>query len=153
MLQSTTKKAARREPTKWQEEEEKKESATHGDSSVVLYAGSFIGGLEKSHRIEPSTVKDYRKTLRVIERSLGDAQLSTLTSKDVQRWEEDLVHSGLSPVSVGKAHRLLKEVLSHAVDVGDLRINPVAAVRPPKRPASRPNALDSQAPQETCLRY
>jgi integrase len=145
MLQSTTKTAARRELTKWQEEEEKKESAAHGNSSTVLYVRSFIGGLEKSHRIEPSTVKDYRKTLRVIERSLGDAQLSTLTSKDVQHWEEDLVHSGLSPVSVGKAHRLLKEALSHAVDVGDLRVNPVAAVRPPKRPASRPNALDDQS--------
>jgi integrase len=145
MLQSTTKTAARRELTKWQEEEEKKESAAHGNSSTVLYVRSFIGGLEKSHRIEPSTVKDYRKTLRVIERSLGDAQLSALTSKDVQHWEEVLVHSGLSPVSVGKAHRLLKEALSHAVDVGDLRANPVAAVRPPKRPASRPNALDSQA--------
>lgn len=92
--------------------------------------------------LEPSTVAGYGFSLAHVD-ELGSVPISKLTPDMVQRWESSMVSAGLSSSTVGKAHRLLKQVLRHAVDCGDLDRNPCCAVRPPKRRAPHPNALDS----------
>ena len=42
----------------------------------------------------------------------------------MRRWRKELLDSGASPTSVAKAYRLLKAVLSTAVDDGIIRRNP-----------------------------
>jgi integrase len=141
MLKATTKTAAQRELLTWRAEKEREDEKK--DSKIaVKYAESFIDGLEASRMVEPSTVLDYRHTMRMIRSMLGNLPLNKITTQGVQRGEAELLRSGLSPTTVGKAHRLLKEICFHAVEVGDLTTNPVSAVKPPKRPSATPNALD-----------
>ena len=103
---------------------------------VPSYAEGYIASLD----LEPSTRSVYSYMLSHL--SELDVPLSDLTPSMVAAWERDMSRS-LSPSTVGKAHRLLKQVCRHAVDVGDLQSNPCDQVRPPKRPRSNPNALGS----------
>lgn len=143
MLDSATKTAAKRELSEWRSEMESTEDEKVQSGRIAVeYASEFIDHLESSRMVEPSTVLDYRHTMRMIRTMLKDMYLDDVTTQVVQRGEAQLLQSGLSPASVGKAHRLLKEICFHAVEVGDLESNPVSAVKPPKRPSARPNALD-----------
>lgn len=101
--------------------------------SVADYVSGMVEALGASGAIEPSTVRDYRTTLSRIRRGLKDAELSCLTPERVRRFEASMTGSGLSPSSVGKAHRLLKQACKQAVSDGLIDRNPCDAVRPPKR--------------------
>lgn len=90
--------------------------------------------------LEPSTVAGYGFSLAHVE-ELGSISISSLTPDMVQRWESSMLSRGLSSSTVGKAHRLLKQVMGHAVDAGDLDRNPCGPVKPPKRRAPHPNSL------------
>ena len=94
--------------------------------------------------IEKSTVIGYDAALRHIREGFGDLPVCDLTRDMVEQWEEDMTASGLSSSTVGKAHRLLKMVLTRAVDADLIPKNPMALVKPPKRKAVNPgiNALD-----------
>ena len=70
--------------------------------------------------------------------------MSDLTTAMVQKWEGGLIKRGLSASTVGKAHRLLKMICKHAVEVHDLTWNPCDAVKPPRRKAPDPNSLSAQ---------
>lgn len=105
--------------------------------SVAEYARAYVEGLD----VEPSTRSNYTYTLLHIDEL--DMPLMNLSPPAASGWESRLLASGLSPSTVGKAHRLLKQALSHAVDVGDIQSNPMDRVKPPKRPRAIPNALDS----------
>lgn len=115
-------------------------------AGVGEYVTSFIDTLEKSHAVEPSTVRGYRSTAKYIAEGFGGDTLSDLTAARVQRWEANLTGRGLSPSTVGKAHRLLKQAIKAAVRAGALPRNPLDDVRPPKRRnvKSGINALDSK---------
>ena len=105
-------------------------------SPVPSYAEEYVASLD----LEPSTRSVYSYMLSHL--SELDVPLADLTPSMVAAWERDMSRD-LSPSTVGKAHRLLKQVCRHAVDVGDLQSNPCDQVRPPKRPRFNPNALGS----------
>ena len=62
---------------------------------------------------------------------------------------------GYSSSTVGKAYRLLKQVLSDAVNNGVIMRNPLATVKPPKRGNKKQgiNALDTKARTALSVSY
>lgn len=124
---------------------EAEEAEARAESGVLVadLVRDHIDTAERSGVIEPSTVSGYRTSLRYIER-MGDVAVGDLDRESIERWEGELTESGLSSSSVGKAHRLLKMVLTRAVDSDLIPKNPMALVKPPKRKPVHPgiNALD-----------
>lgn len=93
--------------------------------------------------LERSTASGYAHSIAHV-REMGPVPLSKVSAGMVQRWESAMLSRGLSSSTVGKAHRLLKQVMAHAVRVGDIARNPLDDVKPPKRRAPSPNALDRE---------
>ncbi len=120
------------------------DSIPQASTFVSDYTDSFIDDLELAGSVEASTILDYRKSAKRIREAFADIRLNELRSAHIQKWEGQLIKSGLSASTVGKAHRLLKQVLKHAVDVRDLEWNPASAVKPPKRKAPTPNSLSAE---------
>lgn len=108
---------------------------------LAPYCAEYVDALESTGAVEPSTVADYRKCLRNLG-EMGNTPLDALTATQIQAWEVSLLER-LSPVTVGKAHRVLRQCMRHAVEVGDLDHDPTLGVKPPKRPTKQPNALDA----------
>lgn len=114
-------------------------------TDVADYVNSYIDDLEVTQSVEASTLLDYRKSARRIADAFPDMPLCDLNTAQIQKWEGQLLKSGLSASTVGKAHRLLKMVLKHAVQVRDLTWNPADAVKPPKRTNPTPNSLTAES--------
>lgn len=114
---------------------------------VSEYVETFVSYLAASGAIEPSTRDRYAYAARHISAGLGDVRVEDLSARSVRAWEASLLASGLSTASVRKAHRLLRQALSDAVDEGELESNPVSRVKPPKNVPIRPghNVLDGGA--------
>jgi integrase len=55
---------------------------------------------------------------------LGTLTIQEITEPHVRRWRKTLLDSGVGEVTVAKAYRLLKAILSTAVDDGMIRRNP-----------------------------
>ena len=111
---------------------------------VADYVDGYIDDLEVTQSVEPSTVDGYRKSAKYVRERFSKTPMSDLTTAMVQKWEGGLIKRGLSASTVGKAHRLLKQVCKHAVQVHDLTWNPCDAVKPPRRKAPDPNSLSAQ---------
>lgn len=155
-LEATGKAGARRELEQWRQDmehahelEEAAQAAameagtptlTTGD--VPEFVGRFIDRLDAAGAIEPSTVRDYRLTLTRIKRGLEGIEAAELTAAQAAEYEAAELARGMSPVTVGKTHRLLKQAYREAVALEMLPRNPFDAVRPPKRPRPRHNSLD-----------
>lgn len=122
---------------RWRAELEAPASHEH----LMGYCWRYLEALSPS--LEPSTASGYRHTMKHIA-ELGDVPLSSLSADAIMAWEASMMGRGLSSSTVGKAHRLLKQVLRHAVECGDLERNPCAPVKPPKRNPPSPNALDAE---------
>lgn len=127
--------------------------------SVADYTDAYIDAREAMASIEASTVKDYRKSARLIRAEFADTAVQGLTRADVEAFEVKLLRGEpmrrdlegvrrgpLSAATVGKAHRLLKMVMKHALDVdGLISRNPADGVKPPQRKKSDKNALDAES--------
>lgn len=146
-LDATNKQAATRELTLWRAKMERKATVkaaedTRISETVPTYVDSYIDRMATSETIEGATVIDYRSTARRITKAFSGVALRDLTPEAVQRWEAGMLKSGLSTATVGKAHRLLKQIMSEAVQLDILTKNPVDPVKPPKRKHAAPNALN-----------
>lgn len=111
---------------------------------VADYVDSYIDDIETAQSVEPSTIDGYRKSAKYIREKFSKTPMSDLTTAMVQKWEGGLIKRGLSASTVGKAHRLLKMICKHAVEVHDLTWNPCDAVKPPRRKAPDPNSLSAE---------
>ncbi|WP_245966698.1 tyrosine-type recombinase/integrase [Sphaerisporangium album] len=86
------------------------------------YAGDWI---EERPNLRPRTVELYGYLLRVhLQPTFGDKALSEIKDPHVRRWRKSLLDAGVSAVTVAKAYRLLKAVLTTAVDDQLIRRNP-----------------------------
>ena len=95
--------------------------------------------------ISPKTEQGYGELLRnQILPHIGDLKLQRLTARDIERWHAVLLTSGrkgpsgrpsqggVSPRTVGHAHRILNKALREAVRLELVLRNVCAAQRPPK---------------------
>ena len=106
------------------------------------YIEQYISNRELAQVIEKSTAMDYRRTNRRLAKAFPQTTLHELTADIVQDYEVTELKRGISPTTVSKSHRLLKQVLSHAVKHGHIQKNIMDLVEPPKRPKQKPNGLD-----------
>ena len=74
--------------------------------------------------LRPRTRETYDSQLKHLLAAFGRAQLSVISSADVRVWHGRLSQSGLHPNTVSKIYRLLRTILTTAVDDGALSTNP-----------------------------
>ncbi len=70
---------------------------------------------------------------------LGSFAVADITGPQIRRWRNNLLDSGVGPVTVAKAYRLLKAIMTTAVDDQLIRRNPLtdgALVTGPPKSAS-----------------
>lgn len=120
------------------------EAISDKNALVPDYVDAFIDSLEKRGTIESSSVKGYKSSAKYIREGFPKTSVGGLKPEHVERWEEWLIKRGLSPSTVGKAHRLLKQVMKSACNRQVIDFNPVGPVKPPKRRNKKTgiNALD-----------
>lgn len=116
------------------------------DMTVEGFLRRFVDGLESSGQIEKTTAADYRASAEHASRHLAGRRIDELTGEMILDWQDKLLNEdGLCSDSVAKDHRLLKQALSYAVEIGALGRSPFTkSVRAPKRRRREPNALDDE---------
>lgn len=125
-------------------------AANAAELLIPDYVSSYIQAKEATKAIEASTIKGYETSLRYIREEFASVAVKDLQAKAVEEWLSKLTKRGYSSSTVGKAYRLLKQVLSDAVNNGAIMRNPLATVKPPKRCNKKYgiNALDADARAE-----
>lgn len=155
VLEATGKRAAARELAEWRDEMER----NHDEEQALNEAGAFADVLafgdvpalvarfierkKASGTIEPRTARDYPVSLHRIEKWLSGIDAAELKPAQAAEFVATLLKSGLAANSVIKTYQLAKQAYGEAVAMGELDRNPFDAVKPPKRPRPRPNALDA----------
>jgi integrase len=110
------------------------------DAGNVLLADYGASWIAERPNLRPKTVQTYEGLLRLhIVPTLGAAEVASIKERTVRRWRKMLLDSGVGPVTVAKAYRLLKAILYTAVDDGLIRRNPcrikgAGQERSPERP-------------------
>ena len=74
--------------------------------------------------LRPRTRETYDSQLKHLLIAFGPAQLGSITSADVRTWHGRLSKTELHPNTVSKIYRLLRSILTTAVDDGVLSANP-----------------------------
>lgn len=155
VLDAKGKAEAKRELSVWRAEMENqaeidakrgRSATTAAKRPVPDYVDAFIASLEERHAVEASTVKGYRATAKFIREAFAGVAVEGLTPEQVRDWEAELTGRGLSSSTVGKCHRLLKQVMADAVNMRVIDRNPVDPVKPPKRTKVKKgiNALNTE---------
>ena len=116
------------------------------DMTVEGFLRRFVDGLESSGQIEKTTAAGHRASAEHASRHLAGRRIDELTGEMILDWQDKLLNEdGLCSDSVAKDHRLLKQALSYAVEIGALGRSPFTkSVRAPKRRRREPNALDDE---------
>jgi integrase len=109
-----------------------------GRVTLSAYAQRWIA----EHRLAPRTRDLYDGLLRLhVTPFMGQVPVGGITTEAVRSWRAELLRSGRSEETTAKAYRLLRAVLSTAVDDGRLARNPCRikgadAGRAPERPVA-----------------
>ena len=75
--------------------------------------------------LKPKTAQTYEGLVRLhLVPVLGPLAVASITDGRVRRWRKTLLDAGVGQVTVAKAYRLLKAILSTAVEDGMIRRNP-----------------------------
>ena len=77
--------------------------------------------------LRPKTIQLYRYLLRrhlATASAFGTKTVAEIRDAHVRRWRKTLLESGVSPVTIAKAYRLLKAIMNTAVEDGLIRRNP-----------------------------
>jgi integrase len=100
------------------------------NATVAEYLRAWCDG---ATGLSPKTLERYRElSEHQIIPHLGGTKLQELKPEHIQQWHGALLRAGLSPRTVGHAHRLLRLVLQYAVKNGTLVRNAAAVHAPPK---------------------
>lgn len=108
-----------------------------GRASFGEYAASWI---KERPGLRPNTVQTYQYVLaRHLLPSFGNRAVADIREAHVRRWRGELLDSGASAAIVAKAYRLMKAIMSTAVDDGIVQRNPcrvrgAGQDRSPERP-------------------
>lgn len=95
--------------------------------------------------VAPTTLQRYEETIRVhLVPGLGHVRLTRLNPQFIQSYLTKKLESGLSPTTVLHHHRLLHEVLRHAVKWGLIVRNPTEMVDPPRRERKEMHVWDEE---------
>ena len=95
------------------------------DAGRVLFGDYAAAWIEERPNLRPNTAQVYRYLLRShIEPTFGKRTVADIRDAHVRRWRKELLDAGTSPASVAKSYRLLKAVMSTAVEDGIIRRNP-----------------------------
>lgn len=112
--------------------------------SVAEYVKRITNQRIASEKLEESTQYSYRFSLAHVEEGFSKIRLCDLKPAHVSAWIAGMNEQGLSPATVSKAFRLLKQACEIAVDEELISRNPckMKAVRLPKSRKEEPNVLD-----------
>ena len=93
-------------------------------------------------QVRPSTLSSYAYLFRGhLIPAFGEMELARIGVEDVQGFRAQMSAKGLSPQTVKLALRLLRQMLSHAVDWGYIRQNAAKKVRDPRVPKGEMDCL------------
>jgi integrase len=96
-----------------------------GAISFEEYAKSWVA---ERPNLRPKTVQLYEGLVRLhlvpVLVSLGVVTVADVKEGKVRKWRKKLLDSGVGPVTVAKAYRLLKAIMNTAVDDGLIKRNP-----------------------------
>ena len=109
------------------------DEGTLPDPSSATLAEYLRAWLNGPLGLSPKTLERYRELgERQIIPHLGASKLQKLKPEHMQQWHGRLIGQGLSPRTVGHAHRVLRLVLQCAVKNGTLARNVASIHSPPK---------------------
>lgn len=136
---------------RWREELEAAEEAAQAtsarDVTVADYAAGYLA--ETKGRISAETYRGYRASVNALARfPIGTVKFGDLTASDVTSYDDELRAAGLGPVTVQKRHAYLAQITRHALEAGDLDVDPCAAVKAPRAPRKPVNSLNKAAARE-----
>lgn len=142
---ATGKRAAEAECEAWfdqlNEEAARPAPIARQAATVGEYMAEYVEG---KVNVERSTAAEYRRIVdKLIAPTLGNISLEDLTPETVQRWVNALAKD-YAAVTVKKALVLLRSAMTRAVDHDRLAKNPTRGVEAPKKPQTKPNALDER---------
>lgn len=89
-----------------------------------VHLGDYARTWLEQRDLRPRTRETYESQLKWILTRFEHAVLNEITPGDVRAWHGDLVRSSLHPNSVSKVYRMLRSILTTAVDDGLLAENP-----------------------------
>lgn len=124
-------------------EQAKESVAEYGEAYIAMRESVDFDGM---HKLERSTVLDYRKSLARLG-SIGKVAMCDVTTKRVRDWERRQLEKGMSTYGVRKCHRLLHLIFEYAIKEEVVDANPVARVTPPSMPKKEPNSLTREGMQ------
>jgi integrase len=121
--------------------------------TLLEAAEAFVDGIatgairtRSGERYKPSVVREYERSLRLhVLPTLGGARLSRIQRRDVQRLADELLASGADPSTIRNALKPLQVIYRHAIEDGDLALNPCERLR---LPAARGRRERIAAPAE-----
>lgn len=124
---------------------EPKQSKKDAAELVPVYVERITKQREAAEKLEQSTRYNHSFSMNHIREGFSGVTVGELRPSDVSAWIGEMNERGLSPATISKAYRLLKQALDVAADDEVISANPAAkkAVRLPKARKETPNVLDA----------
>ena len=95
------------------------------DVGRVLFAEYARTWVTERPNLRPKTLRLYEGLVRIhLVPGLGSLAVADVTPPRIRHWRNNLLDSGVGPVTVAKAYRLLKAIMTTAVDDQLIRRNP-----------------------------
>jgi integrase/recombinase XerC len=113
---------------------------------VESTVSGFVSYLTLQKRFSPLTTKNYRSDLdqffQFYTQEVGDVVLPKITFHEIRSFVADLMHKGLSPVSVNRKISALKTFFKFLHTNALIEHNPTQKIQGPKKPKRLPVFLD-----------
>jgi integrase len=95
------------------------------DAGAVLFADYATAWVAERPNLRPKTAQLYAGLVRLhLVPVLGKLAVADVKEGTVRKWRIKLLDSGVGPVTVAKAYRLLKAIMNTALDDGMIKRNP-----------------------------
>lgn len=112
--------------------------------SVQELSASFLRSLRAENK-SPRTVETYGDAVRTFAAFLEDRGMpitvNAVTREHVEAWIQELL-ARWKPATAANRYRALQRFFGYAVEEGEIRVNPMANMKPPKIPEAPPDVLD-----------
>lgn len=125
---------------------EPKPQQPDADTPVSDYVDRVTKQRIAAEKLEDSTAYGYRFSMQHVRDGFSAVKLRDLKPSHVTKWVADMNAAGLSPATISKSFRLLKQALDQAVDDEVIERNPCAkkSVKLPTARKEKPNVLDAK---------
>lgn len=115
-------------------------------AAIGLLVLQYVASRKTARELGPASTDRYRRALMAFAEIVGtERTIGSVKRRQIEKWFEQRTHAGVADSTLSHEYSILRSFFKWAVETGYIDRSPCEGIKGPRRPESKPRAMERDA--------